>query len=227
MIIAGYQKLTLLDYPEHVACTIFLAGCNLRCPFCHNVELIENVDKIVPFDEKEIMDYLIERKGKIEGVCITGGEPLINPDIYDLIKKIKDIGLLLKLDTNGYFPDRLKDLLSKNVIDYVAMDIKTGKSHYKDVAKNDSEDYLKSIDILMNANVPYEFRTTCVKGIHTDVDFYEIREMIKGAKRYYLQDYRSNELIENLPYSAFEEKELIVFKDIVKDYVEKVDIRGV
>ena len=214
MIIAGYQKLTLLDYPEHVACTIFLAGCNLRCPFCHNVELIENVDKIVPFDEKEIMDYLIERKGKIEGVCITGGEPLINPDIYDLIKKIKDIGLLLKLDTNGYFPDRLKDLLSKN-------------SHYKDVAKNDSEDYLKSIDILMNANVPYEFRTTCVKGIHTDVDFYEIREMIKGAKRYYLQDYRSNELIENLPYSAFEEKELLVFKDIVKDYVEKVEIRGV
>lgn len=227
MTIAGYQKLTLLDFPEHVATTIFLAGCNLRCPFCHNVELIENVDKIVPCDEKEIMDYLIERKGKIEGVCITGGEPLINPDIYDLIKKIKDIGLLLKLDTNGYFPDRLKDLMSKNVIDYVAMDIKAGKSHYKDVAKNDSEEYLKSIDILMNSNVPYEFRTTCVKGIHTENDFYEIRDMIKGAKKYFLQDYRSNEMIENLPFSAFEEKELNVFKDIVKDYVERVEIRGV
>ena len=135
--------------------------------------------------------------------------------------------MLLKLDTNGYYPDRLKDLLSKNVIDYVAMDIKAGKSRYKDVAKNDSEEYLKSIDILMNSNVSYEFRTTCVKGIHTEVDFYEIREMIKGAKNYYLQDYRSNELIENLPFSAFEEKELLVFKDIVKDYVNKVEIRGI
>lgn len=227
MKIAGFQKLTLLDFPEHVASTIFLAGCNLRCPFCHNVELIENVDKIASFDEKEILDYLNERKGKIEGVCITGGEPLINSDILDLIKKIKNIGLLVKLDTNGYFPERLKDLISKNVIDYVAMDIKTGRTHYKDVSKSESEEYLKSIDILINSNINYEFRTTCVKGIHNEEDFYEIREMIKGAKKYFLQDYRSNEFIEHLPFSAFTENELLIFKNIVNDYVEKVEIRGV
>ena len=227
MKIAGIQKLTLLDYPEKLAATIFLAGCNLKCTFCQNVDLIYKPNEIKPIDKNEIFDFLKERYGKLEGVCITGGEPLINDDIIDFIKEIKKIGYLIKLDTNGYFPDTLKNILDMKIVNMVAMDIKSGNTKYETITGSNSKEYLKSIKILMNSDIDFEFRTTCVKGIHDDNDFYEISDMIKGNEKYYLQDYRSNELIDHLPYSAFNIEELEHFKSIVIKNIPNTIIRGV
>lgn len=251
MKISGLQKLTLLNYPGQMSATIFLCGCNLRCPFCQNVDLVYNTSNAPTIDEEEIMDYLKERYGKLKGVCITGGEPLINDDIEDIILKIKNIGYKIKIDTNGYFPDRLNDLIKKGIIDMVAMDIKTGFTNYDIVIgkskndiinkniegvdfeklynedKNKDREIYKSIDIIRNSNIDYEFRTTCVKGLHSKYDFYEIREMIRGAKKYFLQNYQKNDLIANLPFKSFEKSELEEFLYIVKDYVERVEIRGI
>lgn len=226
MKIAGIQKLTLLDYPEKVASTIFLAGCNLRCVFCQNVDLIYRPEEVVAIDKNEIMDFLKERVGKLEGVCVTGGEPLINNDIIPFIEEIKQLGYLVKLDTNGFYPDKLKQILQMKIVDMVAMDIKSGNTKYQKITGNDDKSYLESIDILMNSSINFEFRTTCVKGLHDDSDFYEIAKMIKGNEKYYLQDYRSNELIENLPYSAFTEEELEHFRDIVIKDIPNTFIRG-
>ncbi len=251
MKISGLQKLTLLNYPGQMSATIFLCGCNLRCPFCQNVDLVYNTSNAPTIDEEEVMDYLKERYGKLKGVCITGGEPLINDDIENIILKIKNIGYKIKIDTNGFFPDRLSDLINKNIIDMVAMDIKTGFTNYDIVVgksksdiiskniegidfeklynedKNKDREIYKSIDIIRNSNIDYEFRTTCVKGLHNKYDFYEIREMIRGAKKYFLQNYQKNDLISNLPFKSFEKSELEEFLCIVKNYVERVEIRGV
>lgn len=249
MEIAGFQKLTLLNYPKKVACTLFTGGCNLRCPFCQNVDLVYNVEKVSPMDKNMVFTYLKERKGKLQGVCITGGEPLIHKDIRELLYEIKNIGYKIKLDTNGYFPDLLNDIINEKLIDMVAMDIKSGFSNYDIVAgikkenyyigdkncdiKNKFDNYIekenpnwiKSIKIILNSNIDYEFRTTCVKGIHNIYDFYEIREMIKGAKQYYLQNYHENEQIKNLPYDSFTIDELNNFKNVVEKYVDFVGIR--
>ena len=250
MEIAGFQKLTLLNYPKKVACTLFTGGCNLRCPFCQNVDLVYNVEKVVPIDKKEVFKYLEERKGQLEGVCITGGEPLLHKDIRELLNQIKNLGYKIKLDTNGYFPDLLNDIINEKLIDMVAMDIKSGFSNYDIVAgikkgnyyigdessdiKSKLENYIetenpnweKSIKIIMNSNIDYEFRTTCVKGIHNIYDFYEIREMIKGAKQYYLQNYHTNEQIKELPYNGFTIDELNSFKNVVESFVDFLEIRA-
>ena len=234
MKISGLQKLTLLDYPGKVACTLFTCGCNLRCPFCHNMDLVVNASAAPAFPLDEIFDFLKERVGKLEGVAITGGEPLLHDDMDDLLADIRKLGYSIKLDTNGFFPERLKRILDKKLVDMVAMDIKSGTTNYDKVSgiteynddKFDKKAYLKSIDILLNSDIDYEFRTTCVNGLHTEEDFHEIKNMIKGAKKYFLQSYRANEQMEHLPFSAFEIDELTNFKNIVEAYVSEVHIRG-
>ena len=250
MDISGFQKLTLLNYPKKVACTLFTGGCNLRCPFCQNVDLVYNVEKVVPIDKKEVFKYLEERRGQLEGVCITGGEPLLHKDIKELLYDIKNYGYKIKLDTNGYFPDLLNEIINENLVDMIAMDIKSGFSNYDIVAgikkeicyvgdinsniKDKLKEYIetknpnwaKSIKIITNSNLEYEFRTTCVKGLHNIYDFYEIREMIKGAKQYFLQNYHTNEQIKNLPYESFMTDELNSFKNVVDGYVDCIEIRA-
>lgn len=243
MIISGLQKTTLLDYPEHIACTIFLGHCNLRCPFCHNMELVLNPENFPKINIDEIIKFLNERKGKLNGVAITGGEPLLNKDIEDLLKPIKELGFPIKVDTNGFFPERIEKLIDDKLVDMFAMDIKSGYTNYLKVSglvgenfvspKNDEsifstrEKIEKSISLLITKAPNYEFRTTCVKGLHTENDFFEIKEMIKGAKKYFLQNYKSGPGMENLPYKPFLREELERFTDIVRDAVDNVYLRGV
>lgn len=267
MIISGLQKVTLLDYPGHIACTIFFGGCNLRCPFCHNMELVVSPEHFPKFTINEILEFLKERKGRLNGVAVTGGEPLLNHDIEELLKPIKELGYPIKLDTNGFFPDMIEKLIDEKLVDKFAMDIKAGFSNYDNViglthsGENNERDNCrgalcepdnrrcelrepdnrrgelrepaykeqisKSISLLINKSLDYEFRTTCVKGLHTESDFYEIKDMIKGAKNYFLQNYKAAPGMENLPFKPFTKDELNNFLSIVKSSVGNVEIRGV
>lgn len=192
MKINGFQKLTLLDFPEKMACIIFTAGCNFRCPFCHNASLVTHIDNDAAYTEEEIFSYLEKRKGLLEGVCISGGEPLLQPDIEEFIKKIKAMGYAVKLDTNGSFPEKLIHLAESGLIDYVAMDIKNCKEKYAITAGNEAlniRDIEKSVDFLLRGTVDYEFRTTVEDSLHTVEDIEKIADWIKGAKRYFLQNF--------------------------------------
>ena len=169
MKINGFQKLTLLDFPEKMACIVFTAGCNFRCPFCHNASLVTHIDDTLVYREEEIFEYLKKRKGLLEGVCISGGEPLLQPDMEEFIIKVKELGYLVKLDTNGSFPDKLISLVNKGLIDYVAMDIKNCKEKYPltaGVSNLNIEDIEKSVTFLLGGTVDYEFRTTVATGLH-------------------------------------------------------------
>lgn len=229
MKIHGLLKLTLLDYPTKTACTLFTAGCNFRCPFCHNGSLVLNKAEEIPQDE--IFAFLKKRQGLLDGVCITGGEPLLNPDITDFIKKVRELGYSVKLDTNGSFPDRLIELAEEGLIDYVAMDIKSSPEGYAKAVgiKNyDISPIDRSIKFLLSGKVDYEFRTTAVKGLHELSDFEKIGEWIKGAKRYFIQNYRTSHDIlcpDNL--SSFDENELKNIKKRLSDAVLSADIRGI
>ena len=197
MVIAGIQKLTLLDYPGKTALLVFAQGCNFRCPFCHNKDLIKR-NSVSNIDKNEIISYLKKRKKLLDGVCITGGEPLINSDIMDFIKEIKNLGYLVKIDTNGSNPEMLKKLVDENMIDYIAMDIKTDFSNYDKLSGvNDvnTENIKQSIKLIKSSGVDHEFRTTIVKEYHSIDEFTKIGELIKGAKKYFLQ--------KNLHYSEF------------------------
>ena len=233
MIISGLQKTTLLDYPGHIACTIFFGNCNLRCPFCHNMELVLNPEHFPTFTLEEILEFLKNRKGKLNGVAITGGEPLLNKDISDLLKPIKELGYPIKLDTNGFFPEMIEKLIDEKLVDMFAMDIKAGWSNYLKVAGASVEPVLwkekveKSIRLLISKAADYEFRTTCVKGLHNESDFIEIKDMIKGANKYFLQNYKAAPDMENLPFKSFTREELETFASIVRDSVGSVEIRGV
>ena len=191
MQINGFQKLTLLDFPGKVACIIFTAGCNFRCPFCHNASLVTHIDNTARIDEEEIFAYLKKRQGILEGVCISGGEPLLQPDIEDFIKKVKELGYAVKLDTNGSFPERLISLVEKGLVDYVAMDIKNSKAKYDITAgvRVNIADIEKSVSFLLKGTVPYEFRTTVAEGLHNVEDIQDIVPWIKGAPQYFLQNF--------------------------------------
>ena len=228
MNIIGLQKMTLLDYPGHVACVVFLQGCNFKCPFCYNSSLIENgAENFLPLND--LLTFLDKRKNVLDGVAITGGEPLVNPDIKDLIKAIKEKGLKVKLDTNGSNPYLLKELLDEKLLDYVAMDIKNTYEKYPLTTncKVNIDDIKKSVSILLNSSIDYEFRTTIVKEFHSIEDFKIIGENIKGAKNYFLQSYQEKDsvLVKNL--HRFSKDELQACLKVVSNYVINSSIRGI
>jgi len=227
MNLQGYQKLTLLDFPGKVACTVFTGGCNFKCPFCHNASLVLSPNAYSSAQE-DIFIYLASRRGIIDGVCITGGEPLLQPDIEDFIIKVKELGLLVKLDTNGSFPDKLKSLIDKGLLDYVAMDIKSSKENYSKLcgAHVSIEDIEKSVEIIMSSNIPYEFRTTAVKELHSKEDFLNIGLWLKGAKKYFIQGFvDSGNLIKD-GLSAFSLEQMQELLEQVKQNIPEAELRG-
>ena len=232
MKLGGLQKLTLLDFPEHVACTVFTLGCNFRCPFCHNSSLVipGAVHEEGEVEEDEFFKFLKKRQGLLDGVAITGGEPLLHPDIKEFIKKIRALGYLVKLDTNGSFPDRLRELIDEGLVDYVAMDIKAPIEDYGPVCglMNPPLDKLKeSIAILREGKVGYEFRTTIVDEFHDLEAMEKIGELIEGAPKYYLQRFEdSGELIEEGKFHATSEEKLKDLLVQVRKRVPNAEIRG-
>lgn len=229
MKICGIQKVTLLDFPGYVACTIFLGGCNFDCPYCHNSSLIRSNKAAEIITKEELYEYLKRRKGILDGIAITGGEPLIHSEIIDLIKNIKALGYKVKLDTNGSKPETLKYLISEGLIDYVAMDIKNTLKKYPLTigCLTDLSKIEESIKLLINSNIEYEFRTTIVKEYHEPNDFHKIGEMIKGAKRYFLQSYKYQDSVRDKTLSAMTKEELQVCLDIVKEYVVNASLREI
>ena len=229
MIIRGLQKTTLLDYPEKLACTIFTGGCNFRCPFCHNASLVLNASRVEEIPEDELFSYLSKRRGVLDGACITGGEPLLNNDIVDFIKKIRSYGLLIKLDTNGSFPDKLEYLLDNKLVDYVAMDIKNSKEKYALTAgtKEFPNEIERSIDIIMSKAPDYEFRTTVVRELHTPSDICKIAERIKNTKKYFLQSYvDSGDTIAD-GFTAYSPAEMLEILEATQKILPVTALRGI
>jgi len=259
MQIAGIQKLTLVDFPGRVAATVFTRGCSFRCGFCHNPELVipEEFNPII--DEKILFEFLKTRYGKLTGICITGGEPCLQPDIAEFITHMKALGFEVKLDTNGSFPDRLEQIIKDGDIDYIAMDIKNSLDKYTQTAMPKSEFQIsnvisthpepaggrteggekshgkgtdltnkiqKSIELIMNSGVDYEFRTTVCHPLHAVSDFEEIGAMIKGAPKYFIQNFvHSKSIDESTDFKPFTDEELAAAKEIMECYVNKVGVR--
>ncbi len=230
MLINGFQKLTILDYPGKVACIVFTPGCNFRCPFCHNASLVTHIDKDTYLDIAEVLSYLKKRQGLLDGVVITGGEPLLQDGIEEFIGEIKSLGYSVKLDTNGSFPEKLISIVEKGLVDYVAMDIKNSKEKYAETIGVDDFDITpieKSVDFLLQNKVDFEFRTTIVDGFHTLDDIQDIVVWIKGAHKYFLQNFvDSGDLIKPdlKPVSALLLKEM---QKKASEIIPSVEIRGI
>lgn len=209
MHISGLQKLTLLDFPGRLAATVFLGGCNFRCPFCHNATLVISPSRCENISEDMFFEFLESRRGKLSGVCITGGEPTLYPDLKKFIKRIKAMNFAVKLDTNGTNPDLLSELIDEGLVDYVAMDIKNSPEKYpKTVGVNcDMEKIGRSVSLLLEDKVDYEFRTTVVRELHTKTDFVAISEWICGAKRYFLQTFEDSGDLIGQGFSAYSREE--------------------
>ena len=228
MIIHGLNKLTLTDYPGKLACIVFTGHCNFRCPYCHNASLVLNPESQSVIREEEIFSFLKKRKGMLDGVVITGGEPLLNKDIKSFIKKVKEIGYLIKLDTNGSFPSLLKELIDESLVDYVAMDIKNDLSSYSKtigVSNYNTDDVVKSINLLKEGRVDYEFRTTVVEELHNLSNFEKIIPLITPCKRYFLQSFVASKdtISKNLnPPSSADMKSYV---ELLKNYITSVEIR--
>ena len=230
MLIKGLQKLTLLDFPERMACTVFTFGCNFRCPFCHNASLVlsSRADDSV-ISEEELFTLLQKRKGMLEGVCITGGEPTLQPDLPDFIRRIRDLGFAVKLDTNGYRPAVLRALIDGGLVDYVAMDVKNSLSRYPEtvgIARFDTAPLEESMDLLMENRVPFEFRTTLVRGLHTPESIAEMGRRLAGEERFFLQTFEdSGDLIAD-GLSGFDREETEALLAVLCNYVPNAQIRG-
>ena len=225
MKIGGLQKLTLLDFPEKVACTVFLQGCNFRCPFCHNSSLLRGIDA---FSEEGLFAFLKKRQGLLDGVAITGGEPLLSEGITEFIQKIKALGYAVKLDTNGSFPTRLSALMQAGLLDYVAMDIKNAPEKYDATASCTGAlaPVKESLALLRSGNVPYELRTTVVDELHEEADFLEIGRWLAGEERYFLQEFKdSGDILQAGLHAASEEKMLRCL-ELVKTYIPNAQLRG-
>ena len=227
MKIAGYEKLSLQDFPNQISCIIFTQGCNIRCPFCQNSTLIP-MDSNNLISEKEIFNYLNLRKNIISGVTISGGEPTLQPDLESFIDKVKKMKLKIKLDTNGLNPKFLEKLIDSKKIDYVAMDIKNSLNKYSltsGVVKINMQNILNSIELLKKGKVDYEFRTTIINEFHTLQDIFEIIELI-GNSKYYLQNFKNSEYVLDKNLTSFAEEKLVLWNEILKDY-PNVYIRGI
>lgn len=226
MLFGGWQKITLIDYPEKVATTLFTVGCNLRCPFCHNPELVlpELIKNLPLIKEKEIFDYLKNRRGLIEGVCLTGGEPMLQPDLFDFLEQVKKMGFKIKLDTNGTEPEKVKELISQKLVDYFALDVKeplNRRKIYPEPLK-----IKETIELIKNCGLDYEFRTTVYPEL-TAKDIFEIVLEIKPAKRYYLQEFSAKKILDPslIAQSALGRKELIDIWQKIKDNFEICELR--
>jgi pyruvate formate lyase activating enzyme len=229
MLIGGVEKTSLLDYPEKLTAVVFTIGCNFRCGYCHNPELVKLKEDSKTLDEADFFAYLEKRKGLLDAVTITGGEPTLQTDLYEFIKKIKDMGYLVKLDTNGTNPEILEKLLAENLLDYIAMDIKNSIENYNKVVRNfiTQEKILKSISLIMNSGVDYEFRTTVLKCLISIEDFEKIGETIKGAKKYFIQKFIPTKILnENLMNEInYTNEEFENIKTKMEKYVNFVSIR--
>lgn len=225
MKFAGIQKTTLIDYPGKVATTLFTYGCDFRCPFCHNPELVIS-DPVGLFDESKVLEFLENRVGKLDGIVITGGEPLLHDELVDFIKKVKEKGFLVKVDTNGSFPEKIEELV--DLVDYWAMDIKNCPEKYSQTAgiEIDLDKINKSISLIMKRAKDYQFRTTFVPGLHNRKCAQKIGEMVKGSKLFVIQNFRAGKTIDP-KYSdkeSFRVKDLEAFKKEIENFVEKVEI---
>ncbi len=226
--LAGLQKTTFIDYPEKIACIVFTQGCNFRCGYCHNPELFENKEPVLSVPA--FFEFLNKRKGKLDGVVITGGEPTLHgKDLIEFIKEVKSLGFLVKLDTNGTHPDVLQELLNENLLDYIAMDIKAPLAKYKTITRTDIDTKIikKSIDMIMNSGVDYEFRTTIVKSQLSVEDLRQIGELIQGAKRYYMQKFLATKILDETLMSeeSYTDEEFKNLRIILEEYVDFVDYR--
>lgn len=230
MLLSGLQKLTLLDYPGKVACTVFTGGCNFRCPFCHNAPLVLPERLAQDTTEQEVLDFLRKRRGVLDGVAVTGGEPLLHKDIGAFLEKVKELGFMIKLDTNGSFPERLIELAEAGLVDRVAMDVKNAPALYAHTVGLDRLDMAaieKSRDFLLSGKIDYEFRTTVVKGLHTRESIEQAAQWIAGAKEYYLQQFKdSGDVLHIEGLSAFDEAQMQELREAAAKYVPSVELRG-
>lgn len=229
MKIHGLQKMTLLDFPGHVACTVFLGGCDFRCPFCHNFELVDGTAEPI-MDDAELLKFLEKRHGLLDGVAFTGGEPCLHKDLPELMRKIREMGFSVKLDTNGYHPALLQQILEEGLADYVAMDIKNAPEKYAVTAGLETLDLApveESIRLLMQGKTDYEFRTTVVAEFHEAEDFRKIGPWIAGAKRYFLQCFTDRDSVPFGNLSAPSKEELEEYAAIAREWIPDVQIRGV
>lgn len=225
----GLNKLTLLDFPQHLACTVFTGHCNLRCPFCHNAGLVLSPENEPVIDTEEVLRFLEKRQNTLEGICITGGEPTLQQDLLPFLRRCKDLGYLIKLDTNGTRPDVLSAALSEKLLDYIAMDIKNCPARYAETAGLSSlrfSSFEESISLIRNSGVAYEFRTTVVREFHTKEELLAIGEWLKGSERYVLQAFLDSGSLIGSGLSGYSPKELQEFKALLLPYFKEVLLRG-
>lgn len=230
MLIKGLQKLTLLDFPDKVACTLFTFGCNFRCPFCHNASLVlaDRADDLI-IEEEDLFAFLGSRRGILEGVCVSGGEPTLQPDLPRLLHRIKDMGFATKLDTNGYRPRVLRSLLEEGLLDYVAMDVKNSLPLYPKtvgIARFDTTPIAESMALLMEGSLPFEFRTTLVKGLHTKESIAEIGRQVAGEEAFFLQSFEDSGNLIGEGLTGFDRQETEELLTVLQQYVPHARIRG-
>lgn len=228
MVINGLQKLTLLDFPAHTAAIVFTAGCDLRCPFCHNAPLVSRIRLDERLDEEEIFFYLEKRFGILDGVCVSGGEPLLQKDIFSFLERVKAMGYAVKLDTNGSSPEKLREAIDRGLVDYVAMDVKNAPELYSKttgIKDLDIAPFAKSRDILLSSSVDYEFRTTVTNELHTPESVAAAAEWIGGAKRYFIQNFKDSGDTVGEGMTPVAQKMLEEMKKEASKFVENVHIR--
>ena len=228
MQIHGLQKMTLLDYPGKIACTVFLGHCNFRCPFCQNGGLVLHPEQEPLIEEKELLGFLRKRQGLLDAVCISGGEPTLEKDLPSFLRQIRDLGYLIKLDTNGSAPEMLLQLAEEGLLDYVAMDIKNAPGRYGETAGTGNTipaGIMDSVDFLKRGTLDYEFRTTVVKEFHTDREIREIGRWLSGSKRYFLQNYRDSAAVLQPGLHSCTEEQLLRWKEILSEEIAEVGIR--
>ena len=230
-IFSGLQKLTLLDYPGYVACTLFTRGCNMRCPFCHNASLVIRADEQKPYTHEEIMYFLKKRQGILDGVAITGGEPTLMPYLPDFMAEVRELGYKIKLDTNGTRPEALRSIIERGLVDYVAMDIKNCREKYGETVGFDAAYDLtpieESISILMAGKVDFEFRTTVSKSFHTSNDIEKIGEWLRGDEKFFLQQFKDSGDVIGDGIEGYDEGEMKAMLDKILPFVPNAQLRGV
>lgn len=236
MRISGLQKLSLLDFPGRTAATVFTGGCNFRCPFCHNAPLVTGGSSCRDISQEEFFTFLENRRGKLDGVCVTGGEPLLQQGIEDFLRRIKAAGFQVKLDTNGSLPEKLRSIIDEGLADYIAMDVKNAPSKYAltaGIPGFDLAPVAESAALLKEGRIPYEFRTTLVKGLHSPEDVPELGRFVEGAEKYFLQNFADSGDLVGFPTSSastemepFSPEELAFFEKALSPYVAELRIRG-